>query len=182
MSAQFHTEKTSVIPGATKVTDDDGNQMFDHKGRPLWNLAKPIKHVTHFKNAGMRRLYENGEITLRQATHQIPVYRGVGIDVARMIRNHKRQQRHKGIIEKGFENVQEGAQQARERIAGMKKRAMAKKGLGASQKAQETRKDPSTLTTAMAAELVDQHGSVRAAATASGFSRDAISRRLARRK
>jgi hypothetical protein len=177
-------EKTSIIPGATKVTDEMGNQMFDGKGRPLWNPAEPIKHVTHFKSAGMRRLYENGEITLQQATHNVPVYRGVPIEVVRVIRNYHRRQKmmKRSFIDKGFESVQEGAQQARERIAGMKKRAMAKKGLEASQKAQQDRKDPSTLTTAMAAELVDQHGSVRAAAAASGFSRDAISRRLARRK
>jgi hypothetical protein len=171
-------EKTSIIPGATKVTDEMGNQMFDRKGRPLWNPAKPIKHVTHFKSAGMRRKYENGEITLQQATHNVPVYRGVPIEVVRVIRNYHRRQRRRGFMDQ----AREGAQQARERISGLKKRAMAKKGVEAAQKAQETRKDPSTLTTAMAAELVDQHGSVRAAAAASGFSRDAISRRLARRK
>lgn len=174
MSAQLRMEKTSVIPGATKVTDEQGNQMFDRKGRPLWNPAKPIKHVTHFKSDGMRRRYYNGEVSLQEATHNIPVYRGVPIEVARMIRSHNRRRRRRGFIER----AQEGAQQARERIMGTKRRAMAKKGVEAAQKRQDERKDPATLTADMAVQLVNEHGSIRKAAEATGYSRDAIGRRL----
>lgn len=172
-------EKTSIIPGGTPITDEHGNHVFDQKGRPLWGPAKPIKHVTHFKSAGMRRLYEAGEVSLQQATHNVPVYRGVGIDIARMVRSHKRRQRKKGIIQRGRESMQ----QARQNMLDTKRRAMAKQAARTmEEKAANAKRDPKDLTPETAAHLVELHGSVRAAAEMSGYSRDTISRRLKKRK
>lgn len=172
-------ESKSVVPGASRATNDQGVPYTDPKGRPVWNKAEPAKHVTHFHSAGHRRMYEAGEITLNEATHKVPVYRSLSNAAAKAVRTTIKQRkkaeernRQKGAVDR----LGTAAGRAREGLQNLGK-AAAESGLGAVDRATTGPRDPADLTPEQAVAFIDEHGSIMQAAKMTGYSRDALRRR-----
>lgn len=85
-------QRTTFIPGATRVHDNFGVPIPPKTGRPMWDMPKPLKFAKHFKNAGMRAKFERGEATESEAKKAVPVYRGLDIRAFRTLRNDQRQE------------------------------------------------------------------------------------------
>lgn len=81
---KFATPMT-VVPGATPVIEGEGimaKHARDKKGRPLWNMPKPI---------GFHKTTEVDKNGRREKL--VPVYRGVSASFARYVRSQIRRQR-----------------------------------------------------------------------------------------
>ena len=76
----------TYVPDAQKITDEKGAQLYDKKGRALWNMPVPSALARHFKSAGARRKYMAGEIDYNDATKTVPCYRGFASSLARVMR------------------------------------------------------------------------------------------------
>jgi hypothetical protein len=70
------------VPGATLVLDALGFPKKDHKGRHMWNMPGPIRHVEHMKRRRHRR---TGEVI--EVPDLIPVYRGFSAEMVRLARS-----------------------------------------------------------------------------------------------
>lgn len=88
-------EMRTIVPGASLMRDQYGKIVYGNKGRALWNKAKPHKSATHFNSEASRRKYLNGELSLKEATHEVPVYRGLRNDVYKDALNTKRRKESK---------------------------------------------------------------------------------------
>lgn len=105
-------QSKTVVPGARRAVDKDGNPLFVKKGKkriPVWDMPEPIYHVRHFKSAGSRCLAESelgidrddnklklmmSPEQLDKYTDKVPVYRGLDASLARYIRGqHRRSER-----------------------------------------------------------------------------------------
>lgn len=105
----------TVVPGATRAyeTNELGKPDYlkpitDKKGRPVWNMPRPVSFAIHFKNEACKRNFFKikakveasvaaKEIdskagnkmlseALQAATNQVPVYRGLSAELARKFR------------------------------------------------------------------------------------------------
>lgn len=104
-------QPTTIIPGARRAVDKDGNPLFTKKGKkriPAWEAPEPDHYVLHFKSAGSRRLAEAelgvcdadelkammSPAQLKKYTVSVPIYRGVDASIATHIRSqHRRAER-----------------------------------------------------------------------------------------
>lgn len=72
-----------VVVGALRVANKSGVPMYDKRGRPLWRMPKPMKHVRHFACMAARRiLLATGKIP-QSGYRLVPVYRGEDLRVAK---------------------------------------------------------------------------------------------------
>lgn len=81
-------EPAIVIPGGSRVLEKapPHRQQTDKKGRPIWNLPKPVAFAEHFRNAAARREFEAGRLPRQAAVTLVPVLRGFDARTAHMYR------------------------------------------------------------------------------------------------
>lgn len=145
----------TIVPGAQRATDSTGVPLQDSKGRPAWNKPDPTRHVRHFRSAGMRRKYENGEISFDQATHEVPIHKGADIKTARAIRESIRY---------------------RKRLEERRKQGPFQRLAQSLPKANKHHLQPD-LSPDETVRLIREHGSIAEVSRQTGYSKDAIRRR-----
>jgi hypothetical protein len=90
----------TYVPGATPMYDDPNAyapmRMRDNKGRPLWNMPKPVGTVENIQIVSAV-VEVDGQPRMRKVRRPVsfPVYRGVSAALARYIRADMRRRARK---------------------------------------------------------------------------------------
>ncbi len=83
----------TIMLGCTQGVDPD-------TAMPKVFPPTPIGYATHFNSEGMRRKLMVGKATVDEATHTVPIYRGLDNRAVRVIKNDKRQADKKSVLAK----------------------------------------------------------------------------------
>ena len=89
-------EKLTIVLGARLPRDNLGRFETDKKGRPIWEMPKPIHYAPHWMNPKKKAEALSKGLDVMTAgvgyTIHVPVYRGVDISVYKVMKNRARRQ------------------------------------------------------------------------------------------
>ena len=84
-------EKLTIVLGARLPRDNLGRFETDKKGRPIWEMPKPIHYAPHWMNPKKKAEALSKGLDVMTAgvgyTIHVPVYRGVDISVLKSLRS-----------------------------------------------------------------------------------------------
>lgn len=88
--SKFALPQTRVLGATRRIDPDTLMPAYDSKGRPLWNMPKPVRYVEH---VNWRRHKRTGKRIPEPV--MVPVYRGVSASYARWVKAQIRQKQRK---------------------------------------------------------------------------------------
>ncbi len=87
----------TVTLGAARMRDRIGLPLFDLRGRPVWQMPKPIRHEPHWMNPKKRAEAEAAGLDRMTAgvkyTILVPIYRWLPTSVVNYMKNKLRRQK-----------------------------------------------------------------------------------------